>query len=213
MGNFFDKSTETTLHEICEEVFLRFSCNSKPNQSVSLIYELALLAGIRKSEENLLKTSRKVSPVTKVAHIFLWRHDNRKQSTSAREHWCGVSCDIPYLDDSTTNKSLANQWIILYVADLDLWLSNSFYFSLVIQQMTILTICQSDYMYLKQTYMHIKQYRSWFVLNGITKHEGQGIYSAEASVVSRITIMLVPNEKRSGLIVPVAHRSSTYMWM
>ena len=25
-----------------------------------------------------------------------WRHNNRKQSASAREHWCDVSCDIPY---------------------------------------------------------------------------------------------------------------------
>ena len=70
MGNFCDKSTETTLHDICVEVYLRFSDYSKPSQSISLIYELAWLAGIRKSEENLLKTSCKVAPVTKVAHIF-----------------------------------------------------------------------------------------------------------------------------------------------
>ena len=96
VGNFCDKSTETTLHEICVQVFLRFSDSSKPGLSVSSIYELACRAGIRKSEENLLKTSRKVASATKVAHIFWWRHNNRKQSTSAREHWCDVSCDIPY---------------------------------------------------------------------------------------------------------------------
>ena len=96
VGNFYDKSTEMTFHEICVQVFLyRFSDYSKPSLSVSSIYELALLAGIRKFEENLLKTSCKVAPVTKVAHIFWWHHDNRKQSASAREGWCDVSCDIP----------------------------------------------------------------------------------------------------------------------
>ena len=70
VGNFCDKSTETTCHDICEEVFLTFSDYSKPSQSVSLIYNLAWLAGIRKSEENLLKTSCKVASVTKVACIF-----------------------------------------------------------------------------------------------------------------------------------------------
>ena len=74
--NFCDKSTETTLHEICAQVFLRYSDSSKPSQSVSFIYELAWLAGVLKSEENLLKTSCKVVPVTKVAHISWWRHDN-----------------------------------------------------------------------------------------------------------------------------------------
>ena len=64
------KSTETTLHEVCVQVFLRFSDYSKPSQSLSLIYESAWLAGIGKSEENLFKTSCKVAPVTKVAHIF-----------------------------------------------------------------------------------------------------------------------------------------------
>ena len=34
VGNFCNKSTETTLHDICEEVFLRFSDSSKP----TLIY-------------------------------------------------------------------------------------------------------------------------------------------------------------------------------
>ena len=70
MGNFSDKSTETILHEICGQVFLRFSDSINQSQSVSLIYEFALLAGFRKSEENLLKTSCKVVPVIKVAHIF-----------------------------------------------------------------------------------------------------------------------------------------------
>ena len=96
MGNFCDKSTETTLHESYMQVFHRFADSSKPSQSVLLIYELARLARIHNSEENLLKTSCKVVPVTKVAHIFCWRHENRKQSASAREHWCDVSCDIPY---------------------------------------------------------------------------------------------------------------------
>ena len=41
VGNFCDKSTETTLHEICVQGFLRFSDSNKPSQSVSLIYELA----------------------------------------------------------------------------------------------------------------------------------------------------------------------------
>ena len=67
---FCDKSTETTVHEICAQVFLRFSNSTKPSQFILLIYELAWLAGICKSEENLLKTSSKVVPVTKVAHIF-----------------------------------------------------------------------------------------------------------------------------------------------
>ena len=69
VGNSCDKSTETTLHEICLQVFLRFSDSNKPSQSVSLIYELAWL-GIGKSEEILLKTSCRVAPVEKVAHIF-----------------------------------------------------------------------------------------------------------------------------------------------
>ena len=78
-------------------IFLWFSDSSKPGQSITLIYKLAWLAGIHKSEENLLKTSCKVAPVTKVAHKSCWRHDNRKQSASASEHWCDVTCDIPYL--------------------------------------------------------------------------------------------------------------------
>ena len=96
VGNFCDKSTETSLHKICVQVFLRFSDTSKPSQPVSLVSELVWLAGIRKSDKNLLKTLCKVAPVTKVAHIFWWRHDNRKQSASAREHWCDVTFNIPY---------------------------------------------------------------------------------------------------------------------
>ena len=80
VGNFCDKSTKTTLHEICAQVFLRFSDSNKPSQSVSLIYEFAWLAGFRKSEENLLKASCKNVPVVKVAHIFWWRHDNHKNN-------------------------------------------------------------------------------------------------------------------------------------
>ena len=65
VGNFCDKSTKTTLHEIHAQVFLRFSDSSKPSQSVLLIYKMAWLAEIRKSDENVLK-SCKVAPVTKV---------------------------------------------------------------------------------------------------------------------------------------------------
>ena len=96
MGNFCDKSTETPLLKFCVPCVLRLSDSSKPtSQSVSLIYEFAWLAGFHKSEENLLKTSCKVVPVAKVAHIFRWRH-NRKQSASGHEQWCDFSCDIPY---------------------------------------------------------------------------------------------------------------------
>ena len=56
VGNFCDKSTETTLHEICVQVFIRFSNTSQPKQSVSLIYELAWLAG----SVNLRKTCSKL---------------------------------------------------------------------------------------------------------------------------------------------------------
>ena len=70
VDNFCDKSIKTTLHDIFVQVFLRFFDSSKPSQSVSLIYELAWLAGIRISEKKLLKTSCKVAPMTKVAHLF-----------------------------------------------------------------------------------------------------------------------------------------------
>ena len=39
VGNFSEKSTETTLHAICVRIFLRFSDSSKPGQSVPMIYE------------------------------------------------------------------------------------------------------------------------------------------------------------------------------
>ena len=86
----------TKEHEIFKQGVLWFSDSSKPGKSVSLIHELAWLAGIHKSDENLLNTSCKVEPVTKVAYIFWWRHATRKQSASAHEYWCNVSCDIPY---------------------------------------------------------------------------------------------------------------------
>ena len=96
VGIFCDKSTETTLHEMCVQVFLRLSDSGKSSQSVSFIYEFALPAGIRKSEKkNLLKTSCKFATVTKVANILWWRHGNRTQSASVRymQHWCDISCD------------------------------------------------------------------------------------------------------------------------
>ena len=85
---FSDKSTETTLHKMSVQVFLRFSDSSKPDQFVSLILDFVWLARFRKSEENLLKTSWTVGPVIK---------DNQKESACASGHWCDVSWDIPYL--------------------------------------------------------------------------------------------------------------------
>ena len=104
VGNFCNKSTKTTLHEICVQDFLRFSDSSKPRQSLSLLYELAWFAGISKSEKNLLNSSCKVAPVTKVAHILWWPHNNRKQSASADERWCDISCDIPYSSGDHSHK-------------------------------------------------------------------------------------------------------------
>ena len=49
VGNSCDKSTETTLHEISVQLFLRYSDSSKPSQSMLFIYKLARLAGIGKS--------------------------------------------------------------------------------------------------------------------------------------------------------------------
>ena len=49
MGNFCDKSQETTLHGIFVQVFLRFCDSINPCQSVSLIYGQAWLTGIGKS--------------------------------------------------------------------------------------------------------------------------------------------------------------------
>ena len=92
-GQLFDKSTETTLHVICKQ-FLRFSDSSKPSSSVCLIYEFAWLAGIRKSEENLLKTSCKVAPGTKSCpHILMtWR----QSKTIGKCPWTLVRCQLQY---------------------------------------------------------------------------------------------------------------------
>ena len=148
--HFCDMSTETTLYEICVQVFLRYSNSSKTSQSVSLIY--AWLSGIGISGKNMLKTSCKrkrkksdsvlwqkplhpqkcqkgkmttqttpqnisitqrlrtdlgrsvwVTTATQVSLLlwpklptFWWRHDHGKQSASAHDHWCDVSCDILY---------------------------------------------------------------------------------------------------------------------
>ena len=54
-GQLLRQKHRNKLHEIFVQVFLRFSDSSKPGQSLSLIYGLAWLAGIGKSEENLLK--------------------------------------------------------------------------------------------------------------------------------------------------------------
>ena len=119
VGNFCDKTTEITLHEICVQDFLKFFDSSKSSQSVSLIYDLAWLTGIRKSEENYLKTACKVAPVTKVAHIFWWRQDNRKQSASAREHGCDITCDIPYWSWTTSIGMI--WWCIVSTHTVQLW--------------------------------------------------------------------------------------------
>ena len=70
MGNFCDKSTEATLHEICVQVFLRFSNSSKPSQSVSLIYECAWLAGFHKSEETCSKRHERLFLRPKLSTYF-----------------------------------------------------------------------------------------------------------------------------------------------
>ena len=49
VGNFCDKRTEKTLHEICVQGFLRCSDSNRPSQSVSLIYKLAKLTETGKS--------------------------------------------------------------------------------------------------------------------------------------------------------------------
>ena len=57
VGNFCDKSTETTFHGICVQLFLRFSDSSKPSQSVSLFYKLAWLlesVNLRKAFQNFM---------------------------------------------------------------------------------------------------------------------------------------------------------------
>ena len=88
------------LHEICVQVFLRFSDSSKPSQSVSLIYESAWLAGIPKSEENLLKTSCKVTPVTKFAQIFWWCLESSlvQLQRAANELMCSLIVHISLIE-------------------------------------------------------------------------------------------------------------------
>ena len=51
VGNFCDKSTETTLHQFVCKFFLDFPIPA----SQANLYELAWIAGIRKSEENYPK--------------------------------------------------------------------------------------------------------------------------------------------------------------
>ena len=41
VGNFCDKRTEKTLHEICVPSFIRFSGYNKPSQSAPLICKMA----------------------------------------------------------------------------------------------------------------------------------------------------------------------------
>ena len=84
VGNFCNKSTETTLHEICVQVFLRFSDSSKPSQSPSLIYELTWLAGISKSVKNLLKTSWGCSSDQNCPQIFM---TSRQSKTIGKCAW------------------------------------------------------------------------------------------------------------------------------
>ena len=74
---FATKREKKTLHKMCVQVFLRISDSNKPSQSVSLIYELAKLGEIGKSQENLLKTSCYVAPVINVAHIFMTSRQSR----------------------------------------------------------------------------------------------------------------------------------------
>ena len=70
-ATFATKVQKQLYMKFVRKYFLDFrSDSSKPGQSVSLIYELAGLAVIRKSEDNLLKISCKIAPVTKVARIF-----------------------------------------------------------------------------------------------------------------------------------------------
>ena len=56
---------------------------------------------VQSNMPSFFKGGHKDAPVTKVAHIFWWYHHNRKQSASAREHWCDVSCYIPYCHHSS----------------------------------------------------------------------------------------------------------------
>ena len=97
VGNFCDKSTETTLHEIRVQVFPRFSDSSKQAKPIRIVnLWIGLACWNPYIWGNLFKTSCKVALVTKVSHIFWWRHNNGKQSASACEYWCDVICDVPY---------------------------------------------------------------------------------------------------------------------
>ena len=68
-ATFATKAQKQLYMKFVCKFFYRFSDSSKPSQSVLLIYELAWLAGIHKSDENfnLLKTPCKVAHVTEVA--------------------------------------------------------------------------------------------------------------------------------------------------
>ena len=105
VGNFRDKRTENTLHEICVQGFIRFSDSNKSNQSVRLFANwLSLLASVNR---------RKTCPKLHV-RLLLWSklptyfddvmtiEMTSRQSASARGHWCDVSCDIPYYVISST---------------------------------------------------------------------------------------------------------------
>ena len=68
-ATFPTKSQKQLYMKFGCKFFLDFPIPASQAQSV-LIYEFVWLAGFRKSEENLLKTSWKVVPVIKVANIF-----------------------------------------------------------------------------------------------------------------------------------------------
>ena len=70
VGNCCDKSTETTLHEIRGQVFLRFPIPLTQCYPYRQFTNwLGLLEPVNQ-RKNLLKTSCKIALVTKVAHIF-----------------------------------------------------------------------------------------------------------------------------------------------
>ena len=66
MGNFCNKSTETTLHDICVEVFLKFSDYSKPSQAKPIrIFNFPI--GPALESVNLRKTYSKLH-----VRLLLW---------------------------------------------------------------------------------------------------------------------------------------------
>ena len=92
------------------------------------------------SSPHILMTSRKSR----------WRHHNRKQSASARKHWCDVNCDIPYFSvSSISNHSTANRtkyaWQKNYFKRLFLYIKRDFYSNVyaILNRIygTIWTIC------------------------------------------------------------------------